>query len=188
MKIGDIFDSMINEAKGNTYSYGCVMLDLKLSKTDYDKIQGEISEDDLYKGTKEDPGYGREDEPHVTLLYGIHSDVPDSDVEKIIDKITQPTIKLNKIDIFDNKDKGFDVVKFNIVDKSLTKMNDLLKTLPYTSDYDEYHAHATIAYVKAGKGESYVRDLTDDEIIELKPSGITYSKADGSKKKYKFKG
>ena len=188
MKLNKIFKQLISEDKGNSYSYGCVMLYLDLEESKQKEIQELVSEDDLYLGTEDDPGYGREDEPHVTLLYGIHDDVPDEDVEAIITKLTQPELTLKEINIFDNADKGFDVVKFDIEDAELTKMNEMLKVLPYTNNYPEYHAHVTIAYVKAGEGKKYVKTLSDDEEITIKPNKIVYSKPDGTKKDYKFKG
>lgn len=186
MKLGKIFKQLISEDKGNTYKYGCVMLYLDLEKNKEDEIQALVDEDDLYLGTEDDPGYGREDEPHVTILYGIHSDVPDEDVEKLIEKLKQPEIRLNKISIFDNADKGFDVVKFDVENEELHKMNKMFKELPYTSDYPEYHPHVTIAYVKAGEGEKYVKKLSEEEEITIKPNKIVYSKSDGTKKDYNF--
>jgi hypothetical protein len=64
------FDEFINEGnKKETYDYGCVMLYFKF--TDLKTIQKKIDKKDLYKkGNK----YGFETEPHVTLLYGLHSE------------------------------------------------------------------------------------------------------------------
>ena len=187
MKIGKIYNQLLTEEKGNSYKYGCVMLYLDLDENKENEIQSLIDENDLYLGTEDDPGYGREDEPHVTVLYGIHSDVPDEDVEKLIDKLTQPELILNKISIFDNSDKGFDVVKFDVENNELHQMNEMFKKLPYTSEYPDYHPHVTIAYVKAGEGEKYVKTLPEDTEIKIKPNKIVYSKPDGSKKNYKFK-
>lgn len=188
MKLNKIFKELISEDKGNNYRYGCVMLYLDVDEDKQKEIQSLVSEDDLYLGTEDDPGYGREDEPHVTVLYGIHSDVPDEDVEELIEKLVAPEIILKDISIFDNADKGFDVVKFDVENENLHKMNEMFKTLPYTSDYPDYHPHATIAYVKAGEGEKYVKTLSDEEQIKIKPNKIVYSKADGTKKEYNFKG
>jgi len=184
MKLNKIYTELITEGK-EKYKYGCVMLYLELSKAKQKEIQALVSEEDLYLGPKDEPGYGRETEPHVTILYGIHDDVPDSDVEKLIDELVAPDIMLNKISIFDNADKGFDVVKFDVENKELNKMNKKFKTLPFTSDYPDYHAHVTIAYVKPGEGKKYIHTL--DDAISVIPKKIVYSKANGEKKSYKFK-
>jgi len=183
MKLGKIYEEV---EKGNTYAYGCVMLYLEVDKDWWSKLQSTIEDKYLYLGTEEDPGYGREVNPHVTVLYGIHSDVPDADVEALISKLTAPEITLDTIGMFDNADKGFDVVKFNIESEDLTEMNKEFKTLPFTSDYPDYHAHATIAYVKSGKGDRFCKVLSEGLAQILKPHKIVYSKPDGSKKEYEF--
>jgi 2'-5' RNA ligase len=184
MKLNKIYTELITEGK-EKHKYGCVMLYLELNNEKQKEIQGLVEEEDLYLGTKEDPGYGRETEPHVTVLCGIHSDVPDEDVEELIDALVAPELMLDKISIFDNADKGFDVVKFDVENKELVKMNDKFKKLPFTSNYPDYHAHVTLFYVKAGKGKKYTQTL--DEPIVIKPNKIVYSKANGEKKSYKFK-
>ncbi len=184
MNIGEIYDNMLNEDKGNTYSYGCVMLYLNLNDKECKSIQEIIDEDDLYLGTKDDPGYGREDEPHVTLLYGLHNDVEDVKVESIIEKIKPLEVLLSKVDIFENE--RYDVLKFTISDEYLTEINSLLKELPHTTDYPKYNAHCTIAYLKKGKGPTYVKKFKDKFNLKVKGDKVVYSKSDGYKKNYKI--
>lgn len=181
MKINHIYKQLINETE-NKHTYGCVMLFLDAKSTEFKKVQKLIKEEDLYLGTDEDPGYGRETEPHVTILYGIHNDVPDKDVKELCDKMTAPELVLENITLFDNPD--FDVVKFDVKNADLTKYNKMFTELPHTTKYPDYHAHVTIAYVKPGKGEQYVQKLAEKIIV--KPNYIVYSKADDSKKTYKF--
>jgi 2'-5' RNA ligase len=178
--------ALLKEDKGNVYEYGCVMLYLSPDETWWNNRQSSISEDDIYRGTEEDPGYARENEPHVTILYGIHSDVPDEKVEEMISKMTGPELTLKEISMFDNAHRGFDVVKFDIESDDLREMNNMFKELPHTNDYPDYHAHATIAYTKAGTGKKYVTSLDDDASLKLVPHKIVYSKPDGSKKEYNF--
>tara|TARA_R110000772_G_scaffold17946_3_gene50056 strand:+ start:182166 stop:182729 length:564 start_codon:yes stop_codon:yes gene_type:complete len=187
MKLTNIFKNLITEAN-NSHSYGCVMHYFDAKESTFKKAQKIIDEKDLYLGTDDDPGYGLETEPHVTVLYGIHADVPDEDVEEKINDFTQPEVMLKDISIFDNADKGFDVVKFDITNKDLNQMNKDVAKLPHTTDYPDYHPHITIAYVKAGEGQKYVQTLSDSEQVSIKPNKIVYSKPDGSKKTYKFNG
>jgi len=178
---------LLLEKKGDTHDYGCVMLYFNIKKEAWDKFQDMIADEDIY--TEEgDQSYGREDEPHVTILYGLHADIPDLTIEELIDEMEGPKLNLKKISIFEN-DK-FDVVKFDIIGDSkskLAKMNGAFAKLPHTTSYPDYHPHSTIAYVKSGKGKKYVKTLTGDDIITVSPTEVSYSKADGTKNKYKLK-
>lgn len=179
---------MLLEGSEDTYDYGCVMLKLDFSKSVWDKVQAMIEDDDVYSEDG-DVGYGREDESHITLLYGLHSDIPDSDIEDVINGIKPLSITISKIDIFEN-DK-FDVVKFSFIgetDKYLSELNSKFTKLPHTTDYPDYKAHSTISYVKSGSGKKYIKTLKPGEIETQGPSiEVIYSKADGSKKLYKIK-
>lgn len=170
----------LNEIAGVKYSYGCVMLEFELPKSKMKELQDAIKDEDI---SEIDGKSGRESEFHITLLYGLLSTIKDSEVKEIVCNFVAPQITFKKIDIFENDD--FDIVKFNIKDKSLNEMNKKLKQLPFKNDFPKYEAHATIAYVKPGKGKDYVREL--NEPITLTSSRIIYSKADGSEKYYKFK-
>ena len=50
--------------------YGCVMVYFDYDQKDWDKLQDIIEEEDLYD-PKEDPSFGREHEPHATILFGL---------------------------------------------------------------------------------------------------------------------
>jgi 2'-5' RNA ligase len=180
------FRKLLIESDGNSYSYGCVMLDLNISKADWQTFQDEILDDDIY--TEEgDNSYGRGKTPHVTILYGLHATISDDTVKELVDEIVSPEIKLYKISIFEQE--MYDVVKFDIVGDSkakLSKLNTKFAKLPHTNDYPDYKPHATIAYVKSGTGKKYIREVTEDSIT-LKPNTVLYSKADGTEIKYKLK-
>lgn len=165
--------------------YGCVMVFLKVKSKDWESIQNIIDEDDLYLGDKDESGFGRESDPHITILFGIHADVPDADVESFIDEIKTPIIKLKKSSSFTNE--KFDVLKFDIESEDLHKLNEKFKKLPHTDTFPEYHPHATIAYLKKGKAAKYIKIINDMKLIDVKPDKIVYSKVDGSKKEYKLK-
>lgn len=169
------------------YEYGCVMVGLDLDGKEWQTIQDMIDEDDLYLGDKEsgtDGGFGRELDPHVTVLFGVHADVPDKDVETLIDKCKKPELNLQKISTFDNE--LFDVLKFDVESPDLHKLNKLFTTLPHTTSYPNYHPHATICYLKKGLGEKYKKKMKDIEPIVVIPNNILYSKPDGTKKTYEL--
>jgi len=169
------FRKLLLEGDGDTYDYGCVMLKLDFSDKDWKKVQDLIDDEDVY--TKDgDIGYGREDAPHTTILYGLHDDIPDSDIESIVNDIDRFEINLAKIDIFENDD--FDVVKFSVIGlakKRLSELNDKFSELPHTNTYPDYKPHVTIAYVKSGTGKKYVKTLGKDSISTV-PTKVRYSK------------
>lgn len=178
--------ALLKEGKHSVSNdYGCVMIFFKVDVKEWDSIQDEIEEDDLYLGGEGESGFGKETEPHVTILYGIHNDVPNEDVEKLIDKVKEPSISLDKVSSFTNE--KFDVLKFDVESKGLHKYNKEFKTLPHTSTFPDYHPHVTIAYLKKGKAEKYVKLLNDREPVSVEAEKIVYSKANGDKKDYELK-
>lgn len=136
---------------GSDYDFGCVLayLDIK----DWDIITSFIDQDDIYN--QDDSSKGIEEEPHLTIFYGLHDDVSDEDVRNIIDKINgdELILKINGIGCFENKE--FDVIKFNVESEYAHVINDMFKSLPHTSDFPDYKPHITIAYLKKGTGKKY---------------------------------
>lgn len=181
MKLFDIFNRLLLEGKDN-HEYGCVMLYPTDKITLLNDIQDTIPEDELYLGTDEDTGYGLETKPHVTILYGIHTDVKDNEVKTLIDDFNSINITIDEISMFEN-DK-YDVIKFGISNESLSKYNKKLLTLPHTNDFPDYKPHITIGYLKPGFGKKYVRVLTDKEIINVEFNKVIYSKPDKTKITY----
>lgn len=95
---------------------------------------------------------GREDEIHVTVLYGLHASEPD-EVKEVLEKMNTFPITLGKTSVFTNSDK-FDVVKISVESPGLIAANKKLSELPHTSKWD-YVPHITVAYLKKGKGWQY---------------------------------
>lgn len=171
------------EKKDHKREYGCLMVFLDVDKKAWKELQDMISEDDLYTEDGDD-GYGRENEPHVTILYGLHGDIEDKDLEVEIDKISEPKIKFEKISTFDNE--KFDVLKFDVKSPDLIKLNKKFSEFPHTNTFPDYHAHATIAYLKKGTAEKYIKKAKDLVDMKIENDKIVYSKVDGSKKEYKI--
>lgn len=172
---------MLNEGahknkKGN--QYGCVMVFFKFDTDEWNNMLDVIDADDLYD-PKDDTGFGKEHEPHATILYGLHTDIPDEDIVDEIDKIKKPTIKLGKVSSFSNE--KFDVLKFDVESEDLHKLNKKFAKFPNTNDYPVYHPHTTIAYVKPNMAKKYIKKLNNLKLITVEPDKIVYSKADGDK-------
>jgi hypothetical protein len=139
--------TMLSEAShAATKTHGCLMAMVEAqhcsSIIDFGKKL--VSEDTLYTA----PGYGREDECHVTILFGFKPDINELQIRRIIQGIKPFTIRLKSISQFHNSQ--FDVVKFDVESEDLVSLNERSKNFPFESDYPVYHPHMTIAYVKPG--------------------------------------
>lgn len=158
--------------------YNCLMI--RFDIPNWDKfVNNLIKKEDIFM-TKED-GFGIEDNPHVTILFGIHDYVPLSDVKKSLVPIKHIKCKTRVIDVFPNPQ--FDVVKFNVEGNYLKQMNKALtNSVDYTTSHPEYKAHMTIAYAKPGTGNKYKKTLSN--LLVITPVSYIYSHADGTKEEF----
>ncbi len=107
----------LNEAKENhKFEYGALMLDIQYSG--WEKILSLIDKEDIYD---EEPGFGLEKEPHVTVLFGFEND---SDFKKIKEKVKENqdgpvNIIVQNITHFETPD--YDVIKFDVKSKDLVE-------------------------------------------------------------------
>ena len=105
-----------------------------------------ICDEQLYE-EEDDASYGREDDIHVTVLYGIHDTDADG-VTEVVSDIEPGTLKFEDISFFDT-DKGYRVMKIDIDSFDLHMLNQKIrKDVEYTTDFPDYHPHCTIGYVK----------------------------------------
>lgn len=166
----------VNEVSG-PHSYSCVMamIDEKPAKKIMDWCKKNIKEKDL-------ADHGREDEPHVTILYGLHTnDV--KEVQKVLKNTKGGSFKLGKVTKFDNPE--YDVIKLSVTGSALHKLNSLCKKLEHTSSYPNYTPHCTIAYVKKGTCDHLLgKEIFADEKCEL--DEIQFSSASGVKTFFKL--
>jgi hypothetical protein len=183
--IKKLFRSKLMEGKHNDkFEYGCVMVYLNVNKDDWNNLESMINKKDLYLGKDGDRGYGFETEPHVTVLYGLHEDIPLKDIEKVLKEMKQPKLKMQKVSSFNNPEFG--VLKFDVESDDLHKENAKLTKFPHTTSYPDYHPHATIAYIKPDKIGEYVDKFKDIKPVDVIVEKIVYSMADGTKKEYPF--
>jgi hypothetical protein len=165
----------LNEGLKSTYDSNCAMLYFDFPVMQ--QIHKEISANDIYNSEK-DGGFGLEDEPHCTLLYGLKPDVSLQQVKEKLKGFDFNECLAHNISLFENDE--YDVLKFDIKGDNLHAANKTLCELPYSSDYPDYHPHMTVAYLKPGKGNKYLTILNAQE-HSLKPLHIVYSMTDGSK-------
>lgn len=163
--------------ESSEYSLGCVMIELDINN--WSDICSYIEPNDVYYD-ENDPTYGIQDNPHLTLFYGFHKQVTIEEVSDIIEDYvgSDPLkIEVSGIDIFENKD--FDVVKLNVVKTDLLqKLNGALSKLPNSNEFPDYQPHITIAYVKNGTGRKYIKP---DYKNNFESNSLCYSKPNGEK-------
>lgn len=161
------------------YRLGCLMATLDIKN--WKKLHSMIAPEDIYKTREE--GFGKETEPHVTILFGFEPE------EHVLEKIKSElpihgpiSIPLTKLSFFENAE--FDVLKFDVDPKELVKLNEWCrKNFKYKNDHPEYHPHVTLCYLNKGMGEKYARDMSDPVITVA--TELVYSEplADGKKKR-----
>jgi hypothetical protein len=177
MKRIKLFEEFLNEKGNVTREFNAAMLyfDFPAMATLHQAIRPE----DIYT-VESNEGYGLEEEPHCTLLYGLHPEVSVDQVTSKLDGIKFGECKAYNLSLFEN-DK-YDVLKFDMEGDNLHNANKALTELPYTTDYPDYMPHMTVAYLKPGKGSEYLRILNSQE-HSLKPLHIVYGMSDGTKQK-----
>lgn len=161
--------------ENSKYEFGCVMVDYNFEN--WSDLLDSISQDDIYK--VEGKNYGLQPRPHLTLLYGLHKEVTDEEIQNCFDEMTEDDFKvqIDGVSLFENKE--FDVVKLGVVvtDK-LSDINKRLSELPNSNQFPEYKPHITLAYVKKGSGQKYVDLNYKYQIKNI--SKIVYSRPDNS--------
>ena len=137
--------------------YAFLMINLEDRKEIRD-IRDRINPEDLYK--PEDSTKGLCKELHVTVVPCLDNSVINQldDIKEICGSINEINdINYSNIDIFEMKDKDYDILKLNIVSPKLKDLNHkiLEKYHSYSEFKDEYKPHATIAYLKKGTAKKY---------------------------------
>lgn len=141
-----------------------------------------VKDGDLYI-VPGDSSYGREDEMHVTVLYGLHSNQPD-EVKKLVTGEPKIQVKLGEINIFPNP--KFDVLIVEVESKELRDLNKKLEgNVEYTNKYDRYRPHITLAYIKKNRGWKH-RGKRVWSGQQFETSKIVFSSKNGIKERISF--
>jgi len=128
---------------------------------------------------------GRESEPHVTALYGLHDEDPGA-AKKIVSRHPPVKGRLGFATLFKNDEH--DVVKMDVHSPGLHALNADLKKLPNSNSHPEYKPHVTLAYVKAGHGDKFdgkaIPGLTGKS---FSADGVTFSSSNGKRTHLPFR-
>lgn len=150
-------------------------------------IQNNIPERELYiDETDTTNKYGIEKDTHVTLVPKLDNNTDINEIKKYLKDIKRYKTILTNISVF--KSDKYDVLKCDASSVLLHDTNsDIVKNFKTYSDYDEYHPHVTIAYLKSGMSDKYVKDYLP-KLIVLEPKSFIYSYYDnnGKHKNIKF--
>jgi 2'-5' RNA ligase len=168
----------VKQRSKTTYDFSSTQVDLpEKSASKIKDMASRIPDSEIYTDPK-DPSFGREESPHVTVKYGLHTS-DSKEVESIVKGNGPITAKLGKVSIFENDD--FDVVKAEVESPQLHALNKkIAEGTQVTDTYQDYKPHVTIAYVKKGEGKKYVGDKSL-EGTEITFDSITFSSKDGKK-------
>ncbi len=143
---------------------GCVMLDLEplpgSQKERWENV-------DLYKSPNKDrfwiDGWVADNEPHVTLLYGLMKEA--KEYKKQIDEVLSgwdcEKVKIEKIGFFEStmSDEPYWCIIAHIeVSPNLLEGHQRLQFLPHINTFAEYKPHMTLAYIGKSGGTKY-RDM-----------------------------
>lgn len=136
------------------YDYGCLMCIIpeEYSKKILDFNYSLITDGSLYKDGKK---FGREVECHTTIKYGFTKSYTEEQMKRMLKDIKPFKIKVTGISLFENDD--FDVVKLDVKSDVLNKLYDKFSKLPNEDEYDEYHPHITLCYVRKGLGKKFIK-------------------------------
>jgi hypothetical protein len=156
--------------------YACIMLDYEQPEF-INEIQKKIPKEDLYLGETENDRkedmFGIEKESHITICYGLKNNVEFDSIKKCLFPINEYKTILVNISVFEN-DK-FDVLKVDARCPKAAESNNLINdNFKVHSDFEGFHPHMTIAYMKKGKADIYKKNMLD-KIEDIKPFRFNYS-------------
>jgi 2'-5' RNA ligase len=139
-----------------TYEYGCVMAEVPTepARQIMEFSRATIPDSILYE-EEDDDSYGREDQFHTTIKYGLTKQYDEEEIKEFLAETKSFSIEIKGMSVFENE--KFDVVKFDIEGKELRRLNKIFSALPNEDEYDTYRPHMTLAYVTSGMGKKYVK-------------------------------
>lgn len=165
--------------KNTNREYAFLMVDYETPSIIKD-LQKKIPSRELY--TEEDnEDYGLEKQSHVTLVPCLDNDIDIDKLKSYLKPINEYDIVLTDISKFECEE--FDVLKCAVKSKALKDTNkEIVDKFETHSEYKDYNPHMTIAYMKKGMADKYLKKILD-KLILLKAKNFHFSYFDGNKDK-----
>lgn len=96
---------------------------------------------------------GREDKPHITVLYGLTGDSHEP-VAELLHGTEHAHVTLGPLRVFNNQ--KYDVLHVSVQSSCLSKMHWKIRNqVPCDVTYSDYNPHITLAYLEPGAGRRY---------------------------------
>lgn len=122
------------------------------------------------------PFFGRENSPHITVLYGIIGN-QENKIKAIVKKFSTFEVTLGATSLFQSE--SFDVVKINAFGCNLHQINSIFtRNLDVVAIYPKYIPHVTIAYVL--KDKKKYQGFTEFTRKKFQVNELTFSFKDGT--------
>lgn len=145
-RCGKDWEEMKKGQDGHSYSCALFALPPQIAETIRRFAKAQIPDADLAED-------GREENPHITLKYGLHTQ-DGAEVVAAMKGCGPVRVCFGALETFPGED--YDVVYAPVESAGLMEMNKRISAkLEHTDTHPEYRPHATLAYVKAGQGEKY---------------------------------
>ena len=143
---------------------GCLMLYLNIPN--YSKLIDKII-------TNKQDIIEIEPNPHITILYGLSTQTNINSLKRYINNYRNVNdITTDRIDYFQSGNN--DVLKFKINGNSLYELNRIIKfNFDNENNYPLFVPHLTIAYLKLGSAEKYIKRFKKE--FKLNPKYFVYS-------------
>jgi 2'-5' RNA ligase len=141
----------------------------KLSTSQFN-LTGALKRQVLRLGEQIDPrdldAKGLEDEPHITVKYGLLTDDP-REVKALLAGANPVQVRFGSLSVFEHNGGDsydqHDVLKITVDSDSLISLHNLLESnLDHTTTFPDYVPHVTIGYLKPGRGAKYAEELQNN--------------------------
>jgi 2'-5' RNA ligase superfamily len=123
------------------------------------KMQAKIAKADLQpdKDREAEADDGLEHDFHITARWGLHFMTPSAKLRQALKSFGPITVEFGKSSLFTGGDA--DVLKVDVKSAGLHKLYALIgRMVPVHTTFPVYRPHATLGYLKKGKGAKYVGD------------------------------
>ena len=126
--------------------------------------------------------HGRDDEPHITIKYGIHTGRID-EVASALEGEGPATATLRDTSVFYSE--KYVVLKIGVSSQDLKRLNGIVSSeMEVTDSFPDYHPHLTVAYLRHDRKDPYsFRQYftTQFEGVQVEFNRLLFSPAKGSR-------